>query len=246
MPKPASKKSPEKTLPRTAARAQTKPANGKVQQKNAGAAATKLSEKAVKPVQKFIKKMAEKLTPKATPPKKGTAQPNKAATAQPSAPAAPAARPDARKSARPGTSNLGSTQRAANQRAPGGRSSRSQMCRVIGCSQPATTLGYSRLCYIKYWKQIKAKQQVLEQGTLQRFIRELLDKYPEKIIHAIRADLATDEGYAAMIRDLDLYGGIDELEHVSSPNATGDDDEESSENDLEDIKKGIEKEDEFF
>ncbi len=117
------------------------------------------------------------------------------------------------------------------------------MCRVIGCTLPATTIGYSRICYIKYWKQIKSKEQIMEQGVLQRYIRELVDKYPEKILLAIRMDLATDEGYAQMIRDLDLYGGIDELEHAQ---ANPSDDEDSAENDIDDIKKGIDKEDDLF
>ena len=124
------------------------------------------------------------------------------------------------------------------------RGSKSQLCRVIGCTQPATTAGYSRLCYIKYWKQIKQKDEILAQGTLQRFIKELVDKYPEKVILAIRTDLASNEAYGQMIRDLDLYGGIDELEHVSP--TLNEDEESQQENDLEDIKKGIDKEDDLF
>jgi hypothetical protein len=242
------------------AKPQKKKSPAPAQQKNASKTAPKSAQKSGgQPVQKFLKKIAQKFNPKeaqspqkkAAPaasrpePKSAKAAPkNTTEVAQSSARAkTPKVPPkqEQRKAPRPGTSNLGPAQRASSS-----RSSRSQMCRVIGCSQPATTLGYSRLCYIKYWKQIKAKQQVLEQGTLQRFIRELLEKYPEKIILAIRSDLATDEGYASMIRDLDLYGGIDELEHVSHPNSQGDDDDEAPENDLEDIKKGIEKEDEFF
>ena len=83
----------------------------------------------------------------------------------------------------------------------------------------------------------------MEQGVLQRYIRELVDKYPEKMIEAIRLDLGTDDGYASMIRDLDLYGGIDELEHAQ---ASSNDDDESMENDIDDIKKGMDKEDDLF
>jgi hypothetical protein len=119
------------------------------------------------------------------------------------------------------------------------------LCRVIGCTAPATTGGYSRACYIKYWKQIKQKDLILSEGTLQRYIRELCDKYPEKIIVAVRHDLASDDAYAQMIRDLDLYGGIDELEHAQSPQNALDDDEET-ENDLDSIKKGIDKEEDLF
>jgi len=119
------------------------------------------------------------------------------------------------------------------------------LCRVIGCTAPATTKGYSRACYIKYWKQIKLKEDILEQGTLQRYISELCEKYPDKTLLALKHDLHSDEAYAQMIRDLDLYGGIDELEHAQSPRNTLEEDEEA-ENDIDSIKKGIDKEDDLF
>ncbi len=118
------------------------------------------------------------------------------------------------------------------------------LCRVIGCTAPATTNGYSRACYIKYWKQIKQKEQILSEGTLQRYIRELVEKYPEKTLLAVKHDLASDDAYAQMIRDLDLYGGIDELEHAQSPQNAMDDEE--AENDIDSIKKVIDKEEDLF
>jgi hypothetical protein len=117
-----------------------------------------------------------------------------------------------------------------------------KVCRVIGCLLPATTGGYSRNCYIKYWKQIKKKDEILQDGTLHRYIGEIVDKYPEKIIMAIRIDLADDEGYAQMIRELDLYGGVDELEHeFATPS-----DEMAMEEAIDDIKSGFTKDEEEF
>lgn len=117
-----------------------------------------------------------------------------------------------------------------------------QICRVIGCNAPATTAGYSRTCYIKYWKQIKQKEEILREGTLVRFLKELVDKYPEKVLFAIQNDLASEEAYAQMIRELDLYGGIDELEH-EPPAAV---EEEAQDAGIDDIKKDITKEEDIF
>lgn len=116
-------------------------------------------------------------------------------------------------------------------------------CRVIGCTLPATTAGYSRICYIKYWKQIKKKDEILKEGTLHRYIQEIVDKYPEKVVLAIRQDLIVDESYAQMIRELDLYGGVDELIHEA---ATTVDDDANAEESIDDIKREISKDDEEF
>jgi hypothetical protein len=107
------------------------------------------------------------------------------------------------------------------------------LCRVIGCVLPATTVGYSRNCYIKYWKQIKKKEEILAAGTLRGYIEEIVDKYPEKIVLAIAHDMADDEGYAHMIRELDLYGGVDELEHELAPV----EEEMEAEESIDDIKR---------
>lgn len=115
-------------------------------------------------------------------------------------------------------------------------------CRVIGCMMPATTAGYSRICYIKYWKQIKKKDDILAEGVVHRYIKEIVEKYPEKIVLAIRHDLISDEAYAQMIRELDLYGGVDELEHEL---AIGEDDNANEES-MDDIKQNITKDDEDF
>jgi hypothetical protein len=114
-------------------------------------------------------------------------------------------------------------------------------CRVIGCNSPATTAGYSRTCYIKYWKQIKQKEEILRQGILDRYLRELVDKYPDRVLLAIRHDLSSEEAYAQMIRELDLYGGIDELEHESQII-----EDEAEDSIIDDIKKDIGKEEDLF
>jgi len=120
------------------------------------------------------------------------------------------------------------------------------LCRVIGCILPATTLGYSRNCYIKYWKQIKKREEILKQGGLTHYIQEIMDKSPEKVMLAIRQDLLHDEAYAQMIRELDLYGGVDELEHEVSVSPGDDEDDNSMDDMMGDFKKDIGKDDDDF
>ena len=69
----------------------------------------------------------------------------------------------------------------------------SEVCREIACEGLSTTAGYCRLHYIKNWRKIKRKEIILKEGKLNQYIEELVAKYPDKYIEAIRQDLATDK-----------------------------------------------------
>ena len=86
------------------------------------------------------------------------------------------------------------------------------VCREVACEGLATALGYCRLHYIKNWKKIKRKEVILRERKLNQYIEELVNKYPEKYIEAIRQDLVCDKDFAKVIYDLDLDEGIDEFE----------------------------------
>lgn len=86
------------------------------------------------------------------------------------------------------------------------------VCREVACEGLATSSGYCRLHYIKNWKKIKRKEGILREGKLNQYIEELVIKYPDKYIEAIRQDLASDKDFAKVIYDLDLDEGIDDFE----------------------------------
>jgi hypothetical protein len=86
------------------------------------------------------------------------------------------------------------------------------VCREPGCEALATSAGNCRLHYIKNWKKIKRKEVILKEGKLNQYIEELVSKYPEKYIEAIRQDLANDKDFAKVIYDLDLDESIDDFE----------------------------------
>lgn len=77
-------------------------------------------------------------------------------------------------------------------------------CREVACDSAIVGAGYCRLHYIKNWKQLKAKEQILAEGTLDRFIKELIAKFPEKYIEAIRFDLHSELEFAKVALDLNL------------------------------------------
>lgn len=92
------------------------------------------------------------------------------------------------------------------------RSHSEEVCREVACEGLATTAGYCRMHYIKNWKKIKRKELILKEKKLNQYIEELVAKYPDKYIEAIRQDLANDKDFAKVIHDLDLDESIDDFE----------------------------------
>lgn len=86
------------------------------------------------------------------------------------------------------------------------------MCREVACEGLATSGGYCRLHYIKNWKKIKRKELILKEGKLNQYIEELVAKYPDKYIEAIRQDLVNDKDFAKVISDLDLDESVDDFD----------------------------------
>lgn len=86
------------------------------------------------------------------------------------------------------------------------------ICREVGCEGLAVASAYCRLHYIKNWKKIKRKEMILKEGKLNRYIEELVAKYPDKYIEVIRNDLADDKEFGKVVSDLELDESIDEFE----------------------------------
>lgn len=88
---------------------------------------------------------------------------------------------------------------------------------------------------------IKAREKILSEGKLLRFIEELVGKYPEKYLEAIRGDLATDLEFIKVIRDLDLDESVEDSDSDSESSEN-----QQEENIIETIKHNVEEEVEFF
>jgi hypothetical protein len=86
------------------------------------------------------------------------------------------------------------------------------VCREVACEGLSTSGGYCRLHYIKNWKKIKRKEVILREKKLNQYIEELVAKYPDKYIEAIRQDLSNDKDFAKVIYDLDLDEGVDDFD----------------------------------
>lgn len=111
------------------------------------------------------------------------------------------------------------------------------VCREVACELMATTGGYCRMHYIKNWKKIKRKEIILREKKLNSYIDELVSKYPDKYIEAIRQDLASEKDFAKVIADLEIEEGLDDFESVET---------ESAEGIIDNIKRDFEDEGDVF
>lgn len=110
------------------------------------------------------------------------------------------------------------------------------VCREVACENLSTTGGYCRMHYIKNWKKIKRKELILREKKLNQYIEELVAKYPDKYIDAIRQDLASDKDFAKVISDLDLDENIDDFDM----------DSDSADSFIDNIRRDFEDEGEGF
>lgn len=106
----------------------------------------------------------------------------------------------------------------------------SDLCREVACETLATSGGYCRLHYIKNWKKIKRKELILKEKKLNQYIEELVAKYPDKYIEAIKQDLSDEKSFSKVIYDLELDESIDDID-------VG---EDSDEEIIENIKRDFE------
>jgi hypothetical protein len=143
---------------------------------------------------------------------KKTAAPAKATAPAKTAAAAKAAAPTAKAGAAPKAATAKASKKSGSYLGGRGSADAEAVCREVACEGLSTTAGYCRLHYIKNWKKIKRKELILKEGKLNQYIEELVAKYPDKYIEAIRQDLANDKDFAKVIYDLDLDESVDDFD----------------------------------
>ena len=98
-------------------------------------------------------------------------------------------------------------------------SSKNDECLEKGCDNPVATLGFCRFHYIKNWKEIKRKQQILSEGKLTKLIEELIEKFPVKYVETILTDLADDKAFYAALKELNIETAFDDPEGAEGDEA---------------------------
>lgn len=97
-------------------------------------------------------------------------------------------------------------------------------CVEKGCDNIRTTQSYCRLHYLRNWKVIQKKREILKEGKLQEYIEELISKYPTKYIEALLSDLSDDKEFYTVLNQLNITSEFD-FEEDEFENAVDDDDD---------------------
>lgn len=82
-------------------------------------------------------------------------------------------------------------------------------CGELTCEKLTRSGGFCRLHYIRNWRKIKRKELILKEGKLNRYIEELVNKYPDRYMDAIRTDLENDNEFAKTIQELEIDDSSD-------------------------------------
>lgn len=97
-------------------------------------------------------------------------------------------------------------------------------CIEKGCDNIRTTQSYCRLHYLRNWKVVQKKRDILKEGKLQEYIEELISKYPTKYIEALLSDLSDDKDFYTVLNQLNITSEFD-FEEDEFENAVDDDDD---------------------
>lgn len=96
-------------------------------------------------------------------------------------------------------------------------------CIEKGCDNIRTTQSYCRLHYLRNWKTVQKKRDILKEGKLQEYIEELISKYPPKYIESLLSDLSDDKEFYRVLNELNITSEFD-FEEDEFENAVDDDD----------------------
>ncbi len=79
-----------------------------------------------------------------------------------------------------------------------------RLCRVRDCDQVSTVEGYCRYHYLLLWKKIQLRKHILTDGKLEKYVEDLMARYPDKFLEVIRKDLKTEKDFLSVIQELEI------------------------------------------
>ncbi len=79
-----------------------------------------------------------------------------------------------------------------------------RLCRVRDCDQVSTVEGYCRYHYLLLWKKIQIRKHILIDGKLEKYVEDLMARYPDKFLEVIRKDLKTEKDFSSVIQELEI------------------------------------------
>jgi len=85
-------------------------------------------------------------------------------------------------------------------------------CKKSLCKEPAVLNGYCRYHYIAGWRTENIDKKVKKLNHLEKTINEIKKRFTPEYLELIKADLATDENFRKVIKDMDLEEDVNDFE----------------------------------
>ncbi|MBC7741253.1 MAG: hypothetical protein H7061_03590 [Bdellovibrionaceae bacterium] len=79
-----------------------------------------------------------------------------------------------------------------------------RLCRVRDCDQVSNVEGYCRYHYLLLWKKIQIRKHILIDGKLEKYVEDLMARYPDKFLDVIKKDLKTEKDFLSVIQEMEL------------------------------------------
>ena len=93
----------------------------------------------------------------------------------------------------------------------------SDECIEQGCDNPATTRGYCRSDYIKNWKEIKKKENLIKDGIFLNHIKQLVKKTPH-LLGPILTDFSDDKNFHNVLKEMNIDASEDSFDDLDDDN----------------------------
>lgn len=79
-----------------------------------------------------------------------------------------------------------------------------RLCKVRDCDQISTVEGYCRYHYLLLWKKIQTRKHILQDNKLEKYITDLMARYPDKFVDVVKKDLKTEKDFLSVIQELEI------------------------------------------
>ena len=84
------------------------------------------------------------------------------------------------------------------------------LCRVRDCDQKAVVESFCRYHYLLLWKKIQMRNKILEGDKFNRYVSELVDRYPDKFLDIVRRDLSTEKDFFTALGEMGVADPLQE------------------------------------
>lgn len=79
-----------------------------------------------------------------------------------------------------------------------------RLCKVRDCDQIANVETYCRYHYLLLWKKIQTRKHILIDNKLEKYIVDLMARYPDKFVDVVKKDLKTEKDFLSVIQELEI------------------------------------------